>query len=76
MECTSVPGQMIKTGFLIKTTQKQSNFNCLNSFGTMQICSRHGKFELMSVNHSARSGGIIGISFQFSSLERYVVCFL
>ena len=24
-----------------------------------------GKFELVSVNHSARSGGITGISFQF-----------
>ena len=30
-------------------------------------------FQLMSVNHSARSGGIIRISFQFSSTPRYVV---
>ena len=33
-----------------------------------------GKFELMIVNNSVRSGGIIGISFRFSSTERYVVC--
>ena len=32
------------------------------SFGTMKICSRQG-FELMSVNHIARSGGIIGLFF-------------
>ena len=31
----------------------------------MKICSRQGQFELMSVNHSAQSGGIIGISFDF-----------
>ena len=29
----------------------------------MEICSRQGLFELASVNHSARSGGIIGIIF-------------
>ena len=44
----------------------QQNFSGSNSFGTMKICSRQGKFELMSVNHSARSEGIIGISFPFS----------
>ena len=27
----------------------------------MKICSRQAQFELMSVNHSARSGGIIGL---------------
>ena len=43
----------------------QKNFNGSNTFGTMKICSRQGKFELMSVNHSARSGGIIGIFFRF-----------
>ena len=32
----------------------------------MKICSRLGKFELMNVNHSAGSEGIIGISFPFS----------
>ena len=46
----------------------QSNFNGSNTFGTMKVCSRQGKFELMSVNHSARSGGIIGISLRFSSM--------
>ena len=38
----------------------------LEHFGTMKICSRHWKLELMSVNHSARSGGIIEISSRFS----------
>ena len=32
-------------------------------FGTMKICSRQGYLELMCVNHSARSDGIIGIYF-------------
>ena len=30
--------------------------------GNHEICSRQGKFELMSVNQSARSRGIVGIS--------------
>ena len=30
----------------------------------MKICSRQGKFELMSVNHSARLEGLKGISFR------------
>ena len=42
------------------------NFNGSNNFGTMKICLRLGWFELMSVNHSARSGGITVIYFQFS----------
>ena len=29
----------------------------------MKICSKQGKFKLMSINHSARSGGIIGMFF-------------
>ena len=33
----------------------------LDTLGTMKICSRQGKFELMSVDHSAMSGGIMGI---------------
>ena len=37
-----------------------------NTFGTVKICLRQGYFELMSVNHSASSGGIIGIYFHFS----------
>ena len=44
----------------------QSTFNGSNTFGTMQISSRQGKFEPMRVDYSARSGGLIGISFLFS----------
>ena len=40
-----------------------SNFNGSNSFGTMQISSRQGKFKPVRVDYSARSGGLIGISF-------------
>ena len=43
------------------------NFDGFNTFGTIKICLRQGLFKLMSVNHSARSGGIIGISFLFFS---------
>ena len=49
-----------------KETLVQSNFSGSNTFGTRKICLRQGEFELMSVNHSARSRGIIGISFRFS----------
>ena len=35
---------------------------------SLEACSRQGEFELMSVYHSAGSGGIIGISFQFSQV--------
>ena len=38
-------------------------FSGSNTFRTVKICSRQGYFELMSVYHSARSGGIIGLSF-------------
>ena len=41
----------------------QSNFNGSNTFWTMQISSRQGNFESMRVGYSARSGGLIGISF-------------
>ena len=41
----------------------QPNFNGSNNFGTMKICSRQGQFELMSANHGARPGDIIGIFF-------------
>ena len=44
---------------------KQWNSSGSNSFGTMEICSRQGKFELMSVNHSARSDGTIEIFIDF-----------
>ena len=38
----------------------------LKHLGTMKICSRQGQFEIMSVIHSAKSGGIKGIHFRFS----------
>ena len=41
----------------------QSNFNGSNTFWTMQISLRQGKFEPMRVDYSAKSGGLIGISF-------------
>ena len=50
----------------LTSLQIQSNFNGSNTFGTLKICLRQGQFELMSVNHSARSGGNIGISFLYS----------
>ena len=37
------------------------HFNGSNTFGTIKICSKQGRFELISVNHSARSGGIFSI---------------
>ena len=52
----------------------QLNFSGSNTFGTMKLCLRQAQFEIMSVNQSARSGGIIGISFRFSFKLRYVVC--
>ena len=39
----------------------------------MKICSRQGLFELRSVNQSARSEGIIGIFFRFSTILMYNV---
>ena len=44
----------------------QSNYNSSNIFGTMEICSRHGYFEPLMVNLTARSGGkrdYLGMSF-------------
>ena len=32
------------------------------TLGTMKVCSRQGKVELMSVSRNSRSGGIIGVS--------------
>ena len=43
----------------------QPNFNGSNTFETIKRCSTQGLFELMSVNYSARTGGIKGISFEF-----------
>ena len=50
----------------------QSNFKGSNTVGTMKICSRQGQFELMSVNHSARTRDIIGLV--FSSFPYMKVC--
>ena len=47
----------------------QSNFNDSNTFGTMKISSRQGKFEPMRVGNSARSGGIIRISLIFYNMK-------
>ena len=44
------------------TNSSNYNFNGSNTFGTMKACSRQRQFDLMSVNHSARSGCIIGLS--------------
>ena len=53
---------------LRKKLNKGQNFNSSNTFENMKI-SGHGYFELMSFNHSARSGGKIGIfSHIFDSL--------
>ena len=46
-----------------------SNFNGSNTFGTMKISSRQGKFEPLRVDNSARSGGIIRISLIFCNME-------
>ena len=43
----------------------QEESNGSNIFGTMKRCLGQELFELMSFNRSARSGGIIWISFRF-----------
>ena len=54
----------------------QENFNGSNTFGTMKIYSRQGYFELMSVNHGARSGGINRDIFFRISLHEGMFCVL
>ena len=44
----------------------QSNFNGSNNYSTMKISSRQGYVELMRVDYSTRSGGLIWISFPSS----------
>ena len=48
----------------------QLNFNDSNIFGTMEICSRHGLFKQLRLNHGIRSnqanGDNLGMSFRFS----------
>ena len=61
-----VARQYLAKVFLNNRELIQSNFNGSNNFGTMKMCSRQGEFELMSVNHNARTGGKIKISFHFS----------
>ena len=62
MKAVSYPFSVV----LVYRYEIQSNFNGSNTFGTMQISSRQGKFEPVRVDYSARSGGLIGISFLFS----------
>ena len=57
-----------RDNFIIKHIQE--NFNGSNNLGTITICFRQGQFELISVNHSARSGGIIGIFFSIFFIRR------
>ena len=45
--------------------------NGSHTFGTMKICSRQGDFELMSVNHSTRSEGIIRIPVRRCDSNKY-----
>ena len=39
-----------------------------------QVWNHENMFDIMSVNHSARSRGIIGIFFRFSLTLRYIMC--
>ena len=52
----------------------QPYFNGSNTFGTMTLCSGQGQFKLLGVNHSAKSGGIIGKYFYFFFLNMEVCC--
>ena len=61
----SEPSGSVEEAFSI-LSYVQSNLDGSNTFGTMKISSRHGKFEPMRVDYSAMSGGIIGISFRVS----------
>ena len=54
--------------------KNEPNLNGSNTFVTMKICSRQGQFEVMSVNHSARSGGMRIFFFIFFSMK--VCCVL
>ena len=44
---------------------QQSIFNGSNTFWTMKISSKQGKFELIKIDNCARSGGIIRIFLTF-----------
>ena len=45
---------------IVQKMYRQSNLNGSTIFGTFEICSRHGKFEPLRVNHSVRLGGKSG----------------
>ena len=47
----------------LKFTDNTVEFQWLKQLWNYENISRHGRFKLTSVNHSARSGGITGISF-------------
>ena len=42
--------------FDARSNKIQSNFNGSNIFGTIEICSKHGLFEPLRVNHGTSSG--------------------
>ena len=47
----------------------------LEHAGSMKICSRQGEFELMSINYSGKSGGIIDTVYIFNfSFNMKVFC--
>ena len=57
----------------------QLNFNGSNIFRTLEICSRNGQFEPLSVNHSTRSDGKWGnlrLSFLKYVVSTYYIHFL
>ena len=53
---------------------KTVEFQWLEHFWNHKNMFETGVIRAKSINHSARSGGIIGISYWFSSIWRYFVC--
>ena len=68
---TLTPSTWNRNLFEIVIPNIQSNFNGSNTFGTIKICSRQGKFKPMMVDNSARSGGIIKIFLIFYNMKVY-----
>ena len=60
---------ILTMGCLISPNTYIVELKWLEQLWNHENISRLGKFELMSVNHSARSGGIIGIFFDFFSMK-------
>ena len=54
---------------LFHSTHVQSNSNGSNTFGSMKISSRQGKFEPVRDDNSARSRGIIRMSLIFYNMK-------